>query len=86
MPTEDYTERILQLRREYTDYRPQQVTRQPQTLGIREGRTKYGEFTDAVKALMKSSRLVLSSSKTLTLLSSAGRSSADFASTRGFSS
>ncbi|HRX87164.1 MAG TPA: ribonuclease R [Phycisphaerae bacterium] len=64
MPTEDYTERILRFVGS-TDYRPQQVRALARTLGI--GADEYGEFRDAVKALMKSGRLVLGSSKVLTL-------------------
>jgi len=64
MSTEDYTERILRFVGS-TEYRPQRLRTLARTLGI--AADEYGGFRDSVKALMKTGRLVLGSSKVLTL-------------------
>jgi ribonuclease R len=70
MSTEEYTERILRFVGS-EDYRPQKLHAMARTLGI--ANDEYGEFRDTVKALMKSGRLVLGSSKVLTLPEPSGR-------------
>lgn len=70
MSTEQFTERILRVVGG-TNYRPQKVRALARTLGIAED--EYGEFRDAVKALMKSGRLVLGASRVLTLPERAGK-------------
>ena len=70
MASEDYTEQILRLIGS-TDYRPQKVRALAHTLGI--AANEYGEFRDAVKALMKSGRVVLGSSRVLTMPEWGGR-------------
>ena len=64
MAGEQLTERILRFLGN-TDYRPQKMRTLARSMGIAED--EYGEFRDTVKAMMKTGRLVLGSSKVLTL-------------------
>jgi ribonuclease R len=75
MPSEEITERILRFIGSH-DYRPLRVRALARSLGIAEH--EYGAFSDTVKALMKSGRLVLGSSKVLTLPERSGRITGKF--------
>ncbi len=70
MSTEELTERILRFVGG-TGYRPQKLRTLARAMGIAEG--EYGEFRDAVKALMKAGRLMMGSTKVLTLPEPSGR-------------
>ena len=64
MGTERFTERIVKhLSR--AGYRPQKVRRLARAMGIADA--EYGDFRKAVKALMKSGRIVIGSSSAVTL-------------------
>ncbi len=64
MSFERLTERILKFVA-HGEYRPQQARALARTMGIAED--EYGDFHDAVKALMKSGRVVLGARNSLTL-------------------
>jgi ribonuclease R len=70
MRSEDLAERILGFLGR-TDYRPQKLRTLARSLGIAED--EYGEFRDVVKGLMAAGRLVLGSSKAITLPGPTGR-------------
>ncbi len=64
MSSEQFTEHILRFIGS-DDYRPSKLSALARSMGVAEH--EYGEFRDAVKALMKAGRLVMGSTKVLTL-------------------
>jgi ribonuclease R len=69
MPSEELAERILQFLGR-TDYRPQKLRVLARTLGVAD--VDYGDFRHAVKALMKTGRVVLGAGHLITLAQASG--------------